>query len=126
MPFPFESLDVYRKATEWIELATAVRRCAKAKVPSALLDQLHRASLSIALNIAEGHGKWRAPDRQSYFRNARGSVYECAAITQALHRAAVLDEPTYRKSYALLQDIGKMLTKLIVATTESRVPSPRS
>jgi four helix bundle protein len=42
-------------------------------------DQLDRASTSIALNIAEGNGKYTLKDRCRFFDNAHGSALECAA-----------------------------------------------
>ena len=50
----------------------------------AVSDQLERASTSVPLNLAEGNGKYTAPDRCRYFENARGSALECAACLDVL------------------------------------------
>ena len=50
----------------------------------AAYDPLDRASTSIALNIAEGNGKYTAPDRCRFFDIARGSALECAACLDVL------------------------------------------
>jgi four helix bundle protein len=47
-----------------------------------LVDQLHRASLSIAANIAEGDGHFTKADRKSFFGIARGSVQECVLLLE--------------------------------------------
>src|SRR6266581_4075942 len=47
-------------------------------------NQLDRASTSVPLNIAEGNGKFTAPDRCRSFDNARGSALECAACLDVL------------------------------------------
>ncbi|MSP69793.1 MAG: four helix bundle protein, partial [Bacteroidetes bacterium] len=43
----------------------------KVKPDSYVKDQLGRASFSIALNIAEGSGKFSKADRKNYFTTAR-------------------------------------------------------
>ncbi|MBK7763654.1 MAG: four helix bundle protein [Bacteroidetes bacterium] len=55
------------------------------KLPSYTNNQLGRASLSIALHIAEGAGKFSKSDRRNFFITARASVYECVAILDILH-----------------------------------------
>lgn len=59
MSFMFESLDVYRKAVDMADelgslTAEAPRGCYY------LTDQLNRAALSIATNLAEGNGRFTA------------------------------------------------------------------
>ena len=47
-------------------------------------DQLDRASTSIALNIAEGNGKYALKDRCRFFDIAHGSALECASAQDIL------------------------------------------
>ena len=49
-----------------------------------LSDQLDRASLSIALNIAEGAGRSGPRDQARHYAIARGSAYECLAVLDLL------------------------------------------
>ncbi len=76
MAFAFEKLLVYQKAVDFAEAV-----CAEAEEFSRgygfLTDQLNRAALSIAANIAEGNGRFTKPDRRHFFGIARGSVQEC-------------------------------------------------
>src|SRR6266436_699918 len=80
--FDHEKLDVYREAIGfcgWVgEFLSVVSGKAAAK------DQLHRASTSIPLNIAEGNGKFSSADRARFFEIARGSTVECAACLDVL------------------------------------------
>ncbi len=62
------------------------------RVPKSMAvhNQLDRASTSIPLNIAEGTGKFTAPDRCRYYDSARGSALECAACLDVLVAKRVL------------------------------------
>src|SRR5580765_681513 len=82
MYFDHERLRVYQDAIQfvgWVEdLLDRVRPA------GSVCDQLDRASTSIPLNIAEGNGRYTAPDRCRYFDTARGSALECAACLDVL------------------------------------------
>ena len=76
MAFAFEKLKVYQKAVAFADAACTLTR----GFPRGcffLADQLNRAALSIAANIAEGNGRFTKPDRKNFFGIARGSVQEC-------------------------------------------------
>lgn len=80
MPFAFEKLLVYQKA---IDFADAVCQHTEhfSRGYGFLVDQLNRAALSIAANIAEGNGRFTIPDRRNFFGIARGSVQECVPLS---------------------------------------------
>ncbi|MCM8812493.1 MAG: four helix bundle protein [Candidatus Omnitrophica bacterium] len=74
MPFLFENLEVYKKAIDIAdELSTLSESFPKGNYY--LSDQLNRAVLSIATNIAEGNGKYTKADRVNFFCIARGSAF---------------------------------------------------
>lgn len=81
--FPYETLDVYKKA---YEINKVVYRMLKANtsMPVYAKNQLGRASLSIMLNIAEGSAKFSKKDRRKFYVIARGSVFECNALVTFL------------------------------------------
>lgn len=65
MAFLFEKLDVYQKA---IDFADEIRELTQ-QFPrgySFLTNQINRASLSIAANVAEGNGRFTKPDRNTF------------------------------------------------------------
>src|SRR5690606_1438083 len=47
-----------------------------------LVDQLNRASLPVAANIAEKNGRFTKADRRSFFGIARGSLQECVPLLE--------------------------------------------
>ena len=76
-------------------------------------DQLDRASNSIALNLAEGNGKFTARDRCRYFASAHGSALECAAGLDVLVARNKLTTEQIRPGKERLQRIVQMLIGLI-------------
>jgi four helix bundle protein len=78
-----EKLQVYQRT---IDFLTSVYEVIRDIAPgnSDIVNQLKRASLSIALNIAEGAGKTGPSDKKRFYSIARGSALECAAIFDVL------------------------------------------
>jgi four helix bundle protein len=109
--FDHEKLEVYCQAIEliaWLsELLETRERLGDVR------DQLDRASTSIALNIAEGNGKFSFKDRCKFFDTARASALECAAGLDTLvaKRKATPDEILSENER--LQAIVRMLMGLI-------------
>ncbi len=85
--FEFQNLEVYKKAKSF-HLESKELICS-AQLDKITKDQFYRASFSIMLNIAEGSGRFSKPDRRHFFVISRGSVFECAAIVDALHDSRV-------------------------------------
>ncbi|MFH1073576.1 MAG: four helix bundle protein [Candidatus Firestonebacteria bacterium] len=112
MPFLFENLKVYQNA---LNLAEEVGNLTEEfrKGTYYLVDQLNRASLSIATNIAEGNGRFQKADRIHFFRIARGSVFECVPLLELCKRKQLISEELNKKLKEKLNEIGKMLTGLI-------------
>jgi four helix bundle protein len=112
MAFAFEKLIVYQKA---IDFADAI--CAHAEqFPRGygfLVDQLNRAALSIAANIAEGNGRFTKPDRKNFFGIARGSVQECVPLLELARRRQLISEDLHRELKDRLEEISRMLSGLI-------------
>jgi four helix bundle protein len=117
--FDFQRLDVYRATVEFLAVAHAlIERLPRGS--SHLVDQLQRAGTSIALNIAEGAGEAQASEKARFYRMARRSAFECAAVLDVLAANRLADETELRNGYALLERIGGMLTRL-AATAADRV-----
>lgn len=113
MAFPFENLDVYKRALDFVESIETLNVQLKGKVSYSMLDQLSRAALSISLNIAEGNGRWHKGDKRQFFWIARGSTFECVPIIQVLHRKNLINDQQYVGYYEQLDVIAKMLTNLV-------------
>jgi len=118
MSFPFQKLTVYQKTLDWIEEIEDLEQHSLKPFSPSQKDQLSRAAMSIALNIAEGNGRWHKAEKRNFFWISRGSVFECVAILEILHRRNQITESQYRHHYSKLDELGKMLTGLVKSVEE--------
>lgn len=112
MTFSFEKLLVYQKAVDFAD-----RICGRTEqFPRGygfLVDQLNRAALSIAANIAEGNGRFTKPDRRNFFGIARGSIQECVPLLELARRRGFLSDENQGSLKSELEEIARMLSGLI-------------
>ncbi len=112
MGFMFENLQVYQKAVDFADRVFALTE----NFPRGyyfLSDQINRASLSIATNIAEGNGRFTKADRKNFFGIARGSAQECVPLLELARRRKLLDETRHACMREELETIAKMISGLI-------------
>lgn len=117
--FDHEKLNVYQRSLEFIAWAEGILE----KTPKGLAvrDQLDRASTSIPLNIAEGNGKFTAPDRRRFFDTARGSALECAACLDVLVAKGKVVKEGVNRGKEILREIVSMLVGLIRSNSPDRL-----
>ena len=115
--FTHEKLDVYRVALSFLELVDRIlEEVPRGRGP--LADQLDRAATSIVLNTAEGAGEFARAEKARFYRTARRSANECAAILDIYRlRQAVGDGPLLA-GRELLARIAAMLTRMIQSAKE--------
>ena len=109
--FDHEKLEVYREAVAFVAWLSAMLE--ETVRVGDVKDQLDRASTSIALNIAEGNGKYTIKDRCRFFDIAHGSALECAAGLDVLVAKKKLTPEQVRPGKERLQKIVRMLMGLI-------------
>lgn len=112
MAFMFENLAVYRKS---VDFADGIAQLTEG-FPRGyyfLTDQLNRAALSIATNLAEGNGRFTKPDRRNFFTIARGSVQECVPLIEVARRRGFIADDKAAEFRAKLEEISRMLSGLI-------------
>lgn len=112
MPFTFERLIVYQESVDFADQILA----ATEQFPRGyrfLADQLNRASVSIAANIAEGNGRFTKPDRKHFFGIARGSIQECVPLLDLSQRRSLIEHNSHRLFRQQLEELGKMISGLI-------------
>lgn len=116
--FDHEKLEAYQQSIAFIRWSAALLD----KLPSKLsvCDQLDRASTSVPLNIAEGNGKFTAPDRCRYLDSARGSALECAACLDVLVAKGRAAEAEIDPGKQLLHRVVSLLVGLIRSNSPDR------
>lgn len=112
MPFAFEKLIVYQKAVVFADACCSLTK----DFPRGyffLANQLNRAALSIAANIAEGNGRFTKADRKNFFGIARGSVQECVPLLDVAFRQGLIQGDRHETLKNDLEEIARMLSGLI-------------
>lgn len=112
MGFMFEKLEVYQKAVDFADQIAALTE-GFPRGYGFLVDQLNRAALSIATNLAEGNGRFTKPDRRHFFTIARGSVQECIPLLEVARRRGLIQESTALALREQLETIARMISGLI-------------
>lgn len=109
--FDHERLDVYQAAIDFVVLADDLAE----QLPRGrgyLADQLQRASTSIPLNIAEGAGEFSPAEKARFYRIARRSATECAAILDVCRKLALANEERHGAGRELLVRVVSMLVRM--------------
>jgi len=120
IPFAFEKLNVYQKAIDFADAVCTLSRT----FPRGyffLADQLNRAALSVAANIAEGNGRFTKADRRNFFGIACGSVQECVPLLELAARQKLLPPSHHEQLKANLEEIAKMISGLINGLEKRKV-----
>ena len=112
MAFMFENLEVYQKSVKFADQIMALTE-GFPKGYGFLADQLNRATLSIAANIAEGNGRFTKADRKNFFTIARGSVQECVPLLEVARRRNLVEDGMHQQLRSQIEEIAKMLSGLI-------------
>lgn len=118
MTFSFEKLTVYQKALDFSVLVIEVTDTLDTdRKHYRLIEQLESASTSIALNIAEGKGRYSKKEFKHFLYIARGSLFETVALLQIFLKKNWLTDDKYKQLYTESEEIHKMLSGLINSIT---------
>ena len=105
----YKDLIVWQKS---IDLVTAIYAATK-QFPSderfGLVSQMQRASVSIAANIAEGHGRGTRNDYAHFLDMANGSVAEVETLLTIAKKLSLCSAEQCSTMEQQLSEIGKML-----------------
>jgi len=92
MAVSFVDFPVYKRALGLAKEIDCLCRMMSGKEFYFLRDQLRRATASVALNIAEGSGKWSKKDKINFYRIARGSAFESVGALDLFSTFSISDE----------------------------------
>ena len=91
MEFHFERLTVWQAAMELVAQIYEATRRFPPQERFGLIDQLHRAAVSVVANIAEGKGRYHTKEFLQLLYIARGSLYEAISLIKIAASLKYLD-----------------------------------
>ena len=118
--FSFEDLDVWNKAVEFADVVLGVvDELNTDRKHYRLIEQLESSATSVAMNIAEGKGRFSKKEFIQYLYIARGSLFETITLMEILKRRNWIDQNKYSSIRSMGNDIGKMISGLISSIKHS-------
>lgn len=109
--FHHEKLNVYQRSLAFAGWSQTLIDSITKKTSTR--EHLARAGDSVALNIAEGNGKFSQRDRARFFQIAHGSALESAACLDLFVARRCCDASAIVEGKAMLEEIVKMLFKML-------------
>ncbi len=111
--FDFERLKVYQKSLDFIDEIFHIIKNFPREYRYSLGENLIRAGLSIANNLAEGNGKKSKKEKNRYFGISLDSTRECVSVFNVLKRQDLIKEDKYDKVHSEAKEITSMIWGLI-------------
>jgi four helix bundle protein len=104
-------LVVYHRALDLLDLVDPVHEVTPPG-RAHRKDQLDRAATSVVLDTAEGAGEFSKDEKQRFYRIARRSATETAAILDILDRRKAVPTATIAPAREMLVRVVSMLARL--------------
>ena len=120
--FGYRELIVWKKAKLFVRIVYAHVKQLPTEEKYALGDQIRRAVVSIASNIAEGNGRAGSKDYAHFLSIARGSLYETMAQLEIASDLGYLEIAPEVETQAV--EIGRMLSAMMKKFSHASTPTP--
>lgn len=117
--FKFEKLAVWQKSVEFADVVYRLTARFPAEERFGLTNQLRRASVSVASNIAEGSAR-QDGDFARFIGIASGSLYEVVTQATIARQQDLITQDQFGQIYASAEEIARMLTGLRDSLRDSR------
>jgi four helix bundle protein len=108
-----KNLTVYKVARQIVKECYKISYILPSEERFNLIQQIRRAGLSIALNIAEGASRKSALERKRFYEIARGSVIEIDTALEVSIDLEYFNEEQFKNVKPLLNSCFSMLSKMI-------------
>jgi four helix bundle protein len=116
MKFVYENLEVWNKSVDFaVKVVNTVDNISTDRKHYRLLEQIEACSTSIAMNIAEGKGRYSKKEFKQYLYIARGSLYETMTLLEIFRRMKWISNDKYNE----LEEMGKEITSMIMGLVKS-------
>jgi four helix bundle protein len=108
-----QKLDIYSISKSFVEECYRLTKQLPESEKFGMISQIHRAALSVHLNIAEGASRKSETERKRFYEVARGSVIEIDAALDIANELNFIRSVDYQQLEELLVRCFKILTGLI-------------
>ena len=108
--FGYEDLEVWNKAVDFaVKIIDVVEEAFDKKKHYRLLDQIEACSTSVAMNLAEGKGRYSKKEFIHYLYISRGSLYETMTLLEILRRKKWISDENFKD----IESQGKEIVAMI-------------
>lgn len=112
--FAFKDLEVWQSAVDFAEeVIDVAEQIDTDRKHYRLIEQLESSSTSVALNIAEGKGRYSKKEFIQFLYIARGSLYETITLLIIFYKKGWISSEQLSEMKDGGEKIGKMLSGLI-------------
>ncbi len=116
----FEELEVWKRAIEFsIHVIDIIENLESARRHYRLIEQIEASVTSIAMNLAEGKGRFSKKEFAQFCYIARGSLYETITLLEIFRRKHWISEDDFEALKSEAVEIASMIKGLINALKRS-------
>lgn len=115
----YKDLIVWQKSMEVVEIVFKETKSFPGSELYGLVSQMKRAAVSIPSNIAEGFGRNSPKEFAQFYSISYGSALELETQLIIAKRIGYLNEEGYKKITALLNEVLKILNKMVFINREN-------
>ena len=105
----FRNLIVWQKAMDLVDSVYSITRSFPRAETFGLTQQIRSAAYSVPANLAEGCGRYTAPDELRFVRQARGSIYELQTLLEVARRQQYIAEGAAKKLERAANEVGRLV-----------------
>jgi four helix bundle protein len=120
MKFAYEDLEVWDKAVDFaVEVIDTLENISTDRKHYRLLEQIEASSTSVAMNIAEGKGRFSNKEFKQFLYISRGSLYETMTLLEVFRRKRWVSDNRYSGLESRGIEIVSMIKGLINSISET-------
>ncbi|MFI5108272.1 MAG: four helix bundle protein [Terriglobales bacterium] len=109
----FKDLIAWQKAMDLVEQIYRLTETFPARENYGLSNQLRRAAVSVASNVAEGQARYSKKDFRHFLRVAKGSLAEIETQVLIARRLGYVNQDSCDRWLGHIKELGRILAGLI-------------
>jgi len=118
--FGFQDLEVWQRAVNFAnDVISITENMNTNRKHFRLLEQLEAAGSSVALNIAEGKGRYSKKEFIQFLYIARGSLYETITLLAIFEKRKWINSDKFQEFCCKAEELAKMIVGLINSIKKS-------